>query len=115
MEIVCAPETYRRFESSSLRQQKCTHFWVLFCLITRIEEDSRGEPRTRVSVLPLIVNNRPTLRQNKRLVIVWRGAPLKVRILFSAPKNIKNRANKVRPYEILLFRIVTSFIVTLRI
>ena len=68
MEIVCRPETYRRFESSSLRQQKTHPFlWVLFCLITRIEEDSRGEPRTRVSVLPANPNNRPTLKAKQTI------------------------------------------------
>ena len=44
MEIVCAPETYRRFESSSLRQTKRTpKHGCSFCLVwgTGIEEDSR--------------------------------------------------------------------------
>ena len=31
MEIVCAPETYRRFESSSLRQTKNTPLWRVLC------------------------------------------------------------------------------------
>ena len=43
MEIVCAPETYRRFESSSLRQQKrdMQKGISFFCFTTNIEEDSR--------------------------------------------------------------------------
>ncbi len=45
MEIVCAPETYRRFESSSLRQKRDMPVGIsLFCCTQMIEEDSRVEP-----------------------------------------------------------------------
>ena len=43
MEIVCTPETYRRFKSSSLRQTKKEGFAFLFLFgdTGRIEEDLR--------------------------------------------------------------------------
>ena len=42
MEIVCTPETYRRFKSSSLRQTKTHPLRCVFCLyIPNIEEDLR--------------------------------------------------------------------------
>ena len=41
MEIVCAPETYRRFEYSSLRQKKGMPDGISFFCLTDFEEDSR--------------------------------------------------------------------------
>ncbi len=46
MEIVCAPETYRRFESSSLRQTKEIYQTVyLFCFYSEYRRGFEGGRR----------------------------------------------------------------------
>ena len=55
-------------------------------VVLRILKRIRGGSREREWAFCLrTLSTSKAQRQNKRLIIVWRGAPLKARILFSAP------------------------------
>ena len=69
MEIVCTPETYRRFKSSSLRQTKSTLSWGAFlffegrvCRISELSEVHASDVRKRLFI------SSPTSSAERRFV-----------------------------------------------